>query len=212
MAWAIYHEGAPRSDRELERAGVGFVVALALGAGFGVARLRDAALLRLEVIKGRFEALQLLPLDSARRAWLWCAPNSLAGLTVGAAGLPAVLWGLGSGVLTARDALGLLLLGLMLIWGAPLWRPSLWQMQTEKRAVSGTDIWNRAAKSDGFVAPGDGQNVAWGNLLFVAWIGFQSGRFRRGGGGLLERPARAPARCERRCLVGLAAVCGALVG
>ena len=173
-AWLIY--GAPaRPDRDFERMGVGLLLGMALLAGLVLGRARDAALLRLEVIKGRFEALQLLPMDAARRAWFWSAPNSLAALTVCATGLPALFWGLGGGIIEWRDALGLAIWALIGCWGAPVWRPALWQMRAEKGAATGTDIWNSAAKSDGFVAPGGAGAMGVGSVFFAGWILLQSG-------------------------------------
>ena len=97
-----------------------------------MARLRDSELLRNEVLKGRFEPIQLLPIAATRRAWLWSAPNSLWGLLIAATMLPAVLWALGGGLMEFREALLLIFLVILSQWSVPLWTPTAWRMQTAK--------------------------------------------------------------------------------
>ena len=128
-------------DAALGWIGVTLVVAL-------VARsARCVGLLRVEVLKNRFEPLQLLPLESARRAWLWCAPVSQFAFLLCALALPALAWELGSHRLALHDALGLGFIALVCGWGAPLWRPHVWRAQISKAGAS------NASLSDGFVVP-----------------------------------------------------------
>ena len=129
---------------------------------FFLARVRDGELLRQEVVKGRFEPLQLLPLSSTRRAWLWSASNSLWGLLLAATMLPAIAWGLGGGLLEGREALLLILLVLLTLWNVPTWAPVAWRIQSAKPAETAKDNLKalggngaRAKVGDGFVLPPD---------------------------------------------------------
>lgn len=141
--------------------------------------LRDAELLRLEVVKGRMEPIQLAPLSATRRAWLWSAPNSLSAALIGVVALPAIAWGAGGGLLDARDVLGLALWALFLLWGLPNWSPAAWRMQLEKSAP------RRKGGNDGFVLPpdlavnargwlGGASLLGWLPLLALSRIGIGS--------------------------------------
>ena len=134
-------------ERDLANDGALFWIGLVLMFAFFGRLLRCGSILRIEVIKRRFEPLQLLPISSARRAWLWCAPATLFALMVCALALPALLWGLGSGLFSPSDALGLTLLALMASWGRPLWRPTMWRGQLTRDGAAASN------RSDGFVAP-----------------------------------------------------------
>ena len=124
--------------------------------------MRDNELLRQEVIKGRFEPLQLLPLSSTKRAWLWSAPNSLWGLLLCATMLPAIAWGLGGGLFEWREA-GLLITVVMFsLWSTPSWSPVAWRVQGARPASTGKDAFkltsaNRTQSKigDGLVLPPD---------------------------------------------------------
>ena len=142
------------NERDLANDGALFWIGIALFVAFIGRLLRCEALLRIEIIKGRFEPLQLMPIPAARRAWLWCAPATLFALLTCALAVPALMWGLGGGLFTLSDAIGLALLALMLSWGRPLWRPKMWRGQIAKNNA------DAANRSDGFEAPpappGDG--------------------------------------------------------
>ena len=134
---------------------------------WGLERVRDSELLRQEIIKGRFEPLQLLPISSTQRAWLWSAPNSLWGLTLCAAMLPAIAWGLGGGLFEWREAALLIFIVTLSLWSAPSWAPTAWRVAGAKPAPTGKDalkmVGNNMANSgnaknrigDGFVLPPD---------------------------------------------------------
>ena len=133
-----------------------------------VERVRDSELLRQEVVKGRFEPLQLLPLSSTQRAWLWSAPNSLWSLLLCAAMLPAIAWGLGGGLFEWHEAALLITVVTLSLWSTPSWLPTAWRVQGAKPAPTGKDALkmvgnnmagnNGAARNrvgDGFVLPPD---------------------------------------------------------
>ena len=141
--WSAY----PSEPHDFARDGALLWIGLVFIAAFCGRLLRCAAMLRIEIIKHRFEPLQLLPIESARRAWLLCAPPTLFALSTCALALPALMWGLGGGLFDASDALGLIFVALLISWGRPLWRPTMWRGQLTKNAV---EIGNR---SDGFRAP-----------------------------------------------------------
>ena len=134
-------------ERDLANDAALFWIAIAFVVALVARLLRCESLLRVEIIKNRFEPLQLLPIAAARRAWLWSAPATLFALLVCSLTLPAVFWGLGSGLFTPGDAFGLTLLALMLSWGRPLWRPTMWRGQIAKNSA------DAANRGDGFVAP-----------------------------------------------------------
>ena len=147
--------------RDFVRDGARLWIGLTWIVAFVMARLRDSELLRNEVLKGRFEPIQLLPMTATRRAWLWSAPNSLWGLLVAATMLPAIAWSLGDW-LEPREALWLVLLVIATMWSVPLWTPTVWRMQVNKtddadknslKALRGNT--RRAKMSDGLVLPPD---------------------------------------------------------
>ena len=150
-----------------------------------MARLRDSELLRQEVIKGRFEPIQLMPLSATRRAWLWSAPNSQWGLLLSATMLPAIAWGLGGGLLAFREALLLIFLVTISQWSVPIWSPLAWRMQTVKpdakqAALQGLGGGKAAKLGDGFVLPPDLAVSArgWGGglgLMAPFWLAIQFG-------------------------------------
>ena len=157
---------APNAERDLANDGALYWIGIAFVVAFIGRLLRCEAMLRIEILKHRFEPLQLMPLDAARRAWLWSAPPTLFALLTCALTLPALAWGLGDGLLTFSDALGLIMLALMLSWGRPAWRPTMWRGQLEKSANAGN-------RSDGFIAPpaAPGQ-TGWGWLgVFLVGVG-----------------------------------------
>lgn len=139
-------------------------------------RVRNSELLRGEVIKGRFEPLQLLPLASTERAWLWSAPNSLAGLLLGSAMLPAIAWGVGHGLFERREAGLLLFVVTLSLWSTPSWLPAAWRVQGAAPATTGKDAFKltgnktQAKVGDGLVLPPDLAVRArgWGGGLGLA--------------------------------------------
>lgn len=135
------------TKRDLANDGALFWIGIVLIFAFVSRLFRSESLLRIEIIKKRFEPLQLLPIAAARRAWLWCAPVTLPSLLLCALAVPALIWGLTRGLFSFSDALGLTLLSLMLSWGRPLWRPQMWRGQLDKNAA------NARNGSDGFRAP-----------------------------------------------------------
>ena len=148
-------------ERDLARDGARLWVGITWVVAFVMARLRDSELLRQEVLKGRFEPIQLMPMSAARRAWLWSAPNSLWGLLVAATMLPAIAWSLGDW-LEAREALALIFLVMLTMWSVPLWTPTIWRMQTakpdetDKNSLKALTTNTRKARmNDGFVLPPD---------------------------------------------------------
>ncbi len=123
---------------------------------------RNSELLRQEVIKGRFEPIQLTPLSATQRAWLWSAPGTLSGLLLCATMLPALAWLVG-GVFEWHEAGLLVLIMALSLWGTPLWAPTAWRVQGAKPAPTGKDALKlttnngnaRAKIGDGFVLPPD---------------------------------------------------------
>ncbi len=158
------------TPRDLAADGALFWIGITLIYAFVARIVRSESLLRLEIIKQRFEPLQLLPISALRRAWLWCAPITVPSLLICALALPALLWGLISGLFTLGDAVGLTFFALMLSWGRPLWRPRVWRGQLDKNSVG---INNR---SDGFRAPDVGSAALWkwgiSGVLVAAALGF----------------------------------------
>ena len=119
------------------------------------ARVRDSETLRVEVIKGRMEPIQLAPLGAVSRAWKWSAPNFLAAALIAGTMLPAVAWGYGS-FLSGRDVMGLGVWLLILLWGTPNWSPAAWKMQAQTtKSGLGRSNAGRAKLGDGFVLPPD---------------------------------------------------------
>ncbi len=173
--------------RDFATDGARLWIAIVWVTAFVMARLRDSELLRTEVIKGRFEPLQLMPLSATRRAWLWSAPNSLWGLLLCATMLPAIAWALGSW-LEPREALLLIALVMLTQWSVPLWSPLAWRMQatgksdnTEKNPFKEMSANSRKAKMrDGFTLPPDLAVGArgWGGgvgLMAPLWLMLQFG-------------------------------------
>lgn len=149
LAWAS-ETGHPRDWADtgaLLWIGIVWVVA------WFVERVRDSELLRQEVIKGRFEPLQLLPLSSTQRAWLWSAPNTQAGLLLCAAMLPAIAWGLGGGLFEWREAGLLIIVVTLSLWSTPSWAPTAWRVGGAKPAPTGKDalkmVGNNMAANNG---------------------------------------------------------------
>ena len=171
LEWLDARDSLSDSDRDWANEGALYWIGVTLIVA-GVARLlRCDAMLRVEVVKDRFEPWQLIPLDAARRAWLWCAPPTLFALNVCALAVPALAWGMGD-LLGASDALGLLILALLVSWGRPSWRFAMWRGQLQNSA----DASNR---HDGFAAPNAshawpiwfGSAVAVGVALATAGVG-----------------------------------------
>lgn len=147
--------------RDFARDGARLWIGITWLVAFVMARLRDSELLRNEVLKGRFEPIQLMPMTATRRAWLWSAPNSLWGFLVAATMLPAIAWSVGDW-LEPREALLLITLVILTMWSVPLWTPTVWRMQTtkpdeaDKNSLKALKSNTRKAKmSDGFVLPPD---------------------------------------------------------
>ena len=175
-----------KQQRDLARDGARLWIGVTWVVAFVMARLRDSELLRQEVLKGRFEPIQLMPMSSARRAWLWSAPNSLWGMLVAATMLPAIAWSVGDW-LEAREALALIFLVVLTMWSVPLWTPAAWRMQTarpegaDKSSFKLVTANTRRAKiNDGFVLPPDLAVDArgWGGgigLTAPIWLAAQFG-------------------------------------
>ncbi len=190
-------------QRDFAADGARLWIGLVWVVAFFVTRMRDGESLRQEVIKGRIEALQLLPFSSTQRAWLWSAPGTLWGLLLCATMLPALAWGLGSGIFEWREALLLILVVTMTQWSTPMWAPLAWKLQANKTAKKPTDAKealksygvnnNGTAKSkinDGFVLPPDLAVNArgWGGGLSLTAPVYFSMQF--GMGGILLAAAR----------------------
>ena len=148
-------------SRDFARDGARLWIGITWVVAFVMARLRDSELLRQEVLKGRFEPIQLLPMAATRRAWLWSAPNSLWGLLVVSTMLPAIAWSVGDW-LEPREALLLIILVILTMWSVPLWTPGAWRMQANKTDDSDKNSLKalrsntrRAKMSDGLVLPPD---------------------------------------------------------
>lgn len=118
-------------------------------------RARDSELLRGEVIKGRFEPIQLTPLSATQRAWLWSAPNTQAGFLLVATMLPALAWCLGN-VFEWHEALLLILLVTLSLWSTPTWAPTVWRVQGARPAPTGKDALKMAGNGKGNAKIGDG--------------------------------------------------------
>lgn len=153
--------GEIAARRDFANDGARLWIGLVWVVAFVMARLRDSELLRNEVLKGRFEPIQLMPLTATRRAWLWSAPNSLWGLLISTTMLPAIFWQLGDW-LELREAILLIALVILTQWSTPLWTPAVWRMQTgkpddaDKNSLKALQANTRKAKmSDGFVLPPD---------------------------------------------------------
>ena len=168
LAWL----DAPDSDRDWANEGALYWIGISLIVALVARLLRCEAMLRVQVIKNRFEPWQLIPLDAARRAWLWCAPPTLFSLGICALATPALAWGAGGRLLSGSDALGFLMLALFASWGRPSWHFAMWRGQLGNSA----DASNR---SDGFAAPNApsawpiwfGSAVAVGVALATAGVG-----------------------------------------
>ena len=161
MGGAMYWAKGEGRTRDFASDGARLWIGIVWLVAFFMERVRDSELLRQEVIKGRFEPIQLTPLASTRRAWLWSAPNSLWGLLLCATMLPAIAWSLGS-LLSLSEALLLIALVVMTMWSVPLWSPLAWRMQTTKATPtekptlqSLTGGGAKAKMGDGFVLPPD---------------------------------------------------------
>ena len=188
MGAALAWTRATRRERDWADTGALLWIGIVWIVAWFVERVRDGELLRQEVIKGRFEPLQLLPLSSTQRAWLWSAPNSLWGLLLCAAMLPAIAWGLGSGLFEWREAGLLILVVTLSLWSTPSWAPTAWRVQGAKPAPTGKDALklttnNAGAKNkvgDGLVLPPDLAVNArgWGGGVVLAspiWLMAQFG-------------------------------------
>ena len=154
---------------------------------WGMTRARDAELLRVEVIKGRFEPIQLTPLSATQRAWLWSAPNAMSGFLLAASMLPALAW-LAGGTFEWREVAMLALAIILSLWSTPAWAPTAWRVQGAKPATTGADALKltannggaRAKVGDGFVLPPDLAVNArgWGGSLALVspiWLLAQLG-------------------------------------
>ena len=162
MGAAFLLASETRQPRDWANTGALLWIGIVWVIAWFVERVRDSELLRQEVIKGRFEPLQLLPISSTQRAWLWSAPNSLWAMLLCAAMLPAIAWGLGGGLFEWREAGLLILVVTLSLWGTPLWAPTAWRVAGAKPATTGKDALkltsNGNAKNrvgDGFVLPPD---------------------------------------------------------
>ena len=158
LAWA----SETNQQRDWANTGAIVWIGLVWVIAWFVERVRDSELLRQEVIKGRFEPLQLLPISSTQRAWLWSAPNSLWAMLLCAAMLPAIAWGLGGGLFEWREAALLILVVTLSLWSTPLWAPTAWRVAGAKPAPTGKDALKMASNGnaknrvgDGFVLPPD---------------------------------------------------------
>ena len=116
---------------------------------------RNSELLRQEVIKGRFEAIQLTPLSSTQRAWLWSAPGTLSGFLLAATMLPALAWLVG-GVFEWREAGLLIVVVALSLWGLPTWAPTAWRVQGAKTPTTGKDALKMTSSNTGKAKVGDG--------------------------------------------------------
>ena len=162
MGTAFALSSEMRQTRDWADTGALLWIAIVWIISWVMALARNSELLRVEVIKGRFEPIQLTPLSSTQRAWLWSAPGTLAGLLLVATMLPALAWLLG-GVFEWREAGLLVLVVTLSLWGTPTWAPTAWRVQGAKPAPTGKDAFkltantgNAKAKiSDGFTLPPD---------------------------------------------------------
>lgn len=158
LAWA----SETRQTRNWADIGALLWIAVVWFVAWFATRARDGELLRQEVIKGRFEPIQLTPLASTQRAWMWSAPGTLSGMLLCATMLPAIAWCLGD-LFEWHEALLLVLLVTLSLWGTPSWAPRAWRVQGAKPAPTGKDAFkltsnNGSAKAkigDGFVLPPD---------------------------------------------------------
>ena len=160
MAWA----SATRQSRNWADTAALLWIGIVWFIAWFTTRARDSELLRQEVIKGRFEPIQLTPFSSTQRAWLWSAPGTLSGLLLCATMLPALAWLVG-GVFEAREAGLLVVVVTLSLWNTPTWAPRAWRVQGAKTAApTGKDAFKltnsnngnaRAKVGDGFVLPPD---------------------------------------------------------
>ena len=184
-AWAWARESG--QARDWAETGALLWIAIVWIVSWSMTRARDAELLRVEVIKGRFEPLQLTPLAATERAWLWSAPNTMSGFLLAASMLPALAWCAGA-LFEWREAGSLVLVIILSLWSTPAWAPTAWRVQGAKPATMGRDALNltannggaRAKVGDGFVLPPDLAVNArgWGGGLVLVspiWLMAQLG-------------------------------------